>query len=94
MDGAAALLGCTVVARITERPGAKARPTRPWPATSRLARPFGRDFHDAAGAGERGGNIEIAIDVEGQSLRPSQAFVERGHALRWDRFCRRGRWDR
>src|SRR5580700_9005365 len=34
---------CTAlpVARMAERPGANARPTSPWPATSRLARPSG-----------------------------------------------------
>ena len=39
----------------------------------------GCDLHDAARAGERSGDVEIAIDVEGQSLRASQAFVERAH---------------
>ena len=30
----------------------------------------GRDFYDSARAGEGCGDVEIAVDVEGQSLRP------------------------
>ncbi len=43
VDGAR-LAGLYVVARMTERPGANASPTSPWPATSRLARPSGAIF--------------------------------------------------
>ena len=61
-----------VVARMTERPGAKARPTSPWPATSRLGLAVGSDLHDAARSGERGGDVEVAVGVEGESLRTAQ----------------------
>ena len=36
----------------------------------------GGNLHDAAGAGERGGDVKIAVDIEGQALRTSQASVE------------------
>src|SRR5450631_4702288 len=39
----------------------------------------GCDLHDAARAGEGGCDVEIAVHVEGQSLRPSQPLIESGH---------------
>ena len=46
----------------------------------KIRQAVGRDFHDAAGSGERGGDVEIAAHVEGEALRSSQAFVESGHS--------------
>src|SRR5260221_8785492 len=37
---------------------------------------LGRDLHDAAFAGERGGDIDIALDIKGQALRTSETAVE------------------
>src|ERR1700693_4436738 len=38
-----------------------------------------RDLHNPASAGERCRDVEIAVHVEGQSLRSSQTFVESVH---------------
>ena len=39
---------------------------------------FGRDLDDAALAGERSGDIHIAVDIESQSLWTSEAAIEDG----------------
>src|SRR5713101_5286421 len=41
------------------------------------------DFHDAAFAGERGGDIDIALDIKSQTLRTSQTAVEYRHSSMW-----------
>src|ERR1019366_10484060 len=43
------------------------------------------DLHNAAFSGERGGDIDIALDIKSQALRTSQTTVEHGHgAVRID----------
>ena len=46
------------------------------PGDFEVGESVGGDLHDSAGAGERGGDIEIAVDIEGNALRPSKTFVE------------------
>src|ERR1035437_3337794 len=40
---------------------------------------FWSDLHDAAFSSERGGDIDIALDIKSQTLRTSQTAVEHGH---------------
>src|SRR5580693_3369174 len=42
-----------------------------------IGQTVGCDLDDAARAGERRRDIQVAVHVEGQSLRAAQAFVER-----------------
>ena len=42
-----------------------------------IGQAVGRDLHDAARAGERGGDVEVAVDVEGKSLRPVPDLYKR-----------------
>src|SRR6266568_376105 len=44
-----------------------------------IGQAVGRNLHDAACTGERGGDIEVAVHIEGQALRSSQTLVERAH---------------
>src|ERR1700719_765061 len=39
----------------------------------------GRNLHDAAGAGERGRDVQVAIHVESESLRPPQTLIKSAH---------------
>src|SRR5580704_12402084 len=45
----------------------------------KIGQSVGRNLHDAARAGERRRDVEIALHVESQSLRPSQTLVESAH---------------
>src|SRR5208283_3008323 len=40
---------------------------------------LGSNFHNAALSGERGGNINIALDIKRQALRTPQSAIEHGH---------------
>src|SRR6266436_974982 len=44
------------------------------------------DFDDAAFSGERGGDIDIALDIKSQTLRASQTAVEHRHSSMWVDF--------
>src|SRR5579859_5493307 len=39
----------------------------------------GGDLHNASLAGQRGGDVEIAVNVKGQPLRPAQSAIEDVH---------------
>src|SRR5438270_5067431 len=49
---------------------------QPLSGNFKIRQTVGRDLHDAARAGERRRNVEIAIHVESQPLRSSQSFIE------------------
>ena len=53
---------------------------------------IGRDFHDTARSGQRSCDVDVAVGVEGQSLRPPQSFIERADVSARIDF-RRDRWD-
>src|SRR5579864_9451045 len=44
-----------------------------------IGQAVGADLYDAPRAGERGRDVEIAVRVEGQTLRPAQTFIKSAH---------------
>src|SRR5579862_866694 len=49
------------------------------PGDFEVGKAVGGYLHDAAGARERGGDVKIAVDIEGQALRSSKTFIESAH---------------
>ena len=66
-----------VVVSTARRVGSSARPTRPMPLSTNSALPSGVMRTMPRRPLERCGDVEIAVAVKGQSLRPAQAAVEK-----------------
>src|SRR4029077_11314397 len=82
MHGAGAAGGCSAGVRGGENDGAsgsKGETDQTLACDFKIGQSVGRNLHDAARAGERRRDVEIAVYVESQSLRPSQTLVESAH---------------
>src|SRR5260370_4162540 len=80
VDGSASLLGGAAGGEDDGASGGEGEADQALACDFEIRQAVGRDLHDATGAGERGGDVEIAVHVEGEALRPSQAFVESRHS--------------
>src|SRR5271169_4888899 len=79
MHGASALLDGAGGGKDDGTSGSKGQAHQALAGDFETGQAVGRDLDDAPCAGERGRDVEIAIHVEGQSLRSSQPLVEGGH---------------